>query len=132
METEIAATSADERPAAGGARPSPGLGAHGLGQVSGLRGLGAAPLSSSSGPRLDDEKSPLPWVSFGLCLSTVCHTAREAVSTRQARGMQPGTTSGDTCRGVAGSHTTLCCFLLLHRTQGLPGRAGRLLEMRSE
>lgn len=103
MVTEVAATSASERPSAGtgmgGAAPrraAPGSGPNGLGWASALRVSGAAPLGSSSEPRLDNEKSPLPWISFGLCLGPVCHAAWEAVGTRQATGTNPGTTSGDT------------------------------------
>lgn len=96
--------------AAGGPRPTPGSGPDGLGWASALRVSGAAPLGSSSEPWLDNEKSPLPWISFGLCLGPVCHAAREAVGTRQATGTNPGTTSGDTRRAVALSHTPLCCF----------------------
>lgn len=132
MVTEVAATSASERPSAGtgmgGAAPrraAPGSGPNGLGWASALRVSGAAPLGSSSEPRLDNEKSPLPWISFGLCLGPVCHAAREAVGTRQATGMNPGTTSGDTA-GLWLSVTLPCAASPASQDPGAAGKGGAL------
>lgn len=111
--------------AAGGPRPTPGSGLDGLGWASALRVSGAAPLGSSSEPRLDNEKSPLPWISFGLCLGPVCHAAREAVGTRQATGMNPGTTSGDTA-GLWLSVTLPCAASPASQDPGAAGKGGAL------
>lgn len=104
---------------------APGSGPNGLGWASALRVSGAAPLGSSSEPRLDNEKSPLPWISFGLCLGPVCHAAREAVGTRQATGTNPGTTSGDTA-GLWLSVTLPCAASPASQDPGAAGKGGAL------